>query len=783
MAHGPMKIDAMFYQKVVKVYVKIAQGALPPPGPLSFVLESSRLNVCSEIENKDQLLILQHTYLRIENRTNGARLYRYIKHDGKLVKERVTYQNLDRLKPNQTSAVYNHIMDLWKSAEHYESSELVNLILARGNLNRISMSDPEWFDFPFVLSLLRKLEKKIHWDAAVLLLNNVLAYEIGNGKNQILVKQKKITYLDNSVQGKTPCINHYADEKQVRDLFRPYDFSLEKEESEPVLDEDQEQENTNILYPAQKKRKTIPSKEKEKQKQSWFTIWFNSKFRCLVHGIEFKVYNIENCPVLTDGRIRDVVEYKTEQDINYFTGYKWTFQELKDAAESTVGQTAISTYLNNLYQVICDGNTPQYNFLLSTLAHFVQRPGVKTEYCVYVKGQKGIGKSLLLFTPFQLLFHQHTCYLAGQLLADDFNGRLRDGVLLVNLDEFPQNIKNMQAFKSQITQCYMNVRPMFREAETVPNLMNFICTSNFVPSRQMEIGTDERRFLLIEARNFDVSQLEKHKKLINDFAKNLLVDNGLNTGFKAICYHLLKNVTLDGEDLRLKIPITPLMCKIIEQSMPLMERAIKKWIEQGGIKSVNRGEYRKDYDWDNCDCSNSWTWKELRQEALATLNEDNHQIKYRNINADIETLKTLILTDEKSRSAGKKGVVTQFQILDRKTHYYNYRKFYPSIIFYWAHPSLIINDNPFVASQIAVASADPEFKSLTKDTETWSELDFQIGFLETMRALKNHGIKIVVNPGANRECREFYADQRPQMPKRVRVYLNDNEINPDEDDE
>lgn len=782
MASGPIKIDAQFFQKVVKVYVRMGQGAPTEPSFRSFVLESNRLNVCAEIEKPEDLLVLQHAYLRIENKATGARLWHYIKRAGEVIKERVTYQNLEQPKPSQIRMVYNHIMDIWKSAEHYDASELVNLILARGNLNRISMSDPDWFDFPFIMNLLKKLEKKTHWDYAVLLINNVLSYEIGNGKNQILVKQKKISYLDNSVEGKTPCINHYGDEKQVRDMFRPYDFNPEKEkDEEPEPNENEEPESEN-LFPAQKKRRVVKP-EKTNQKKSWFTIWFNSKYRSLVHGIEFKVYNIENCPIMTDGRIKDVTEYKTEQDINYFTGYKWTYQELEEAAETELGKSAITNYLNHLYHVICDGHKEQYEFLHSTLAHFVQRPGVKTEYCVYVKGQKGIGKSLLLFTPFQLLFHQHTCYLAGQLLADDFNGRLRDGVLLVNLDEFPQNIKNMQAFKSQITQGYMNVRPMFRESETVPNLMNFICTSNFTPSRQMEIGTDERRFLLIEARNFDVSQLDRHKKNINDFAKTQLVDNGLNTGFKAICYHFLKGVELDAEDLRLKIPVTPLMCKIIEQSMPLMERAIKKWIEQGGIKSLHRSEFRKEYDWDNSDCSSSWTWKELRQEALATLNEDNHQIRYRNINSDIESLKSFILTDEKTRQAGKKGVVTSFQILDRKSHYYNFRKFYPNILFYWTHPSLVITENPFSESRRLVASSDPEWKSLSKDTETWSELDFKIGFIEVMRALRTKGIKLVVNAAANTQSREFYADQRPQEPKRVRVYENDDEINPDDDDE
>ena len=641
-------------------------------------------------------------------------------------------------------------------APRMNSDDLAVLLMNRGNNNKIQMSDPDWFDFPFIMQLLAKFETPMYWPYGVLLLNNVMAYEIGNNKNMFLVKQKKLTYLDNSVEGKTPCINHYSDEKHVRDMMKPYEFEVKRDE------EDEEEPG--------------PKRAKKAEKINWFKIWFASPYRATVHGVEFKVYNIAQSPTIIDSSISQLWEYKAEKDINYFTGYKWTMDDLKECAESPKGKEAIRRYLTYLFQCICDGNKEQYQFLLFTLAHFVQRPGVKTEYCVYVKGQKGIGKSLLLFTPFQLLFHQHTCYLAGQLLADDFNGRLKDGVLLVNLDEFPQTIKNMQAFKSQVTQSYMNVRGMFREAETVPNLMNFICTSNFPPSRAMEIGTDERRFLLISARTYDVTALEKHKKEINLFANEILTDCGLNTGFKAICYHLLTAVALPDGDLRMQIPMTPLMCRVIEESMPMMDRAVKKWIEQGGITAISRSETRKEYDWDNTDCAIEWTWKKLRMAALTTLNEDQVNVRT-NQQKDIERLQQFMLTDETQRQGEKKGIIIQFRLMPRDKHFHHFRKFYPNVIYYWAHRDLIIAENPFLtAAQNNTYANHPIYQKVVSSTSEWTDHDYQVAFTQLISSLKTQGYTLELNPTAHTDSALFAQGSKSEDSPHVRVYNKEKEL-------
>lgn len=743
------KIDRVFWEEIVRPFVLMKTSSQSHgTTTTNFVLEGNSQMRDVEIKDKNSLLILQHVYLRVEDLGRGARLYKYEKREAQFFKERVTSTNIEQPDSTQRAQINHLIMEVWKFAHEIPAEDLCSLILARGNLNRISMSDPEWFDFEFVCRLLKKLEEPRYWNYAVLLMNNIINYEIKDGKNCYLMKQLKISYLDNGKQGKTPCIYRYVDDKHPRVQFMPFAFHAKQvEESDDESDEDQENQ-VNALQPPPKKRKNEAKEEpKTGLKKSWFTIWNGSRLRCQVYGIEFKAYSIADCPVNRDKRLKNTSEYKTVQDINVFTGYKWTFDEIKDAYETQTGKESVTRYLNYLFHVICDADTEQFKCLCNTFAHFVQRPGVKTQYCVYVKGQKGIGKSLLLFTPFQQLFHQHSCYLAGQLLADDFNGRLRDGVLIVNLDEFPQVIKSMQAFKSQITQDYMNVRPMFQESQTVPNLMNFIITSNFAPSRQMEITNDERRFLLIEARKFDAASLKNHCAQMTEFAKDYLFEYGNNTGFKAICYHFLKVASPPPENLHLQIPVTPLMCKIIESNMPPMERAVKKWIEQGGIKSkLKDGGCRYDYDWDNLDCGTEWTWKELREMAMNTLNEDRLNTFRQNVNNDIESLKQYMLTDAKTRQGGKKGEITQFKLQDRKQHYEHFRKFYPQVRFYWSHPSLIIGDDFFSHSRMAAIFQDPQFKEVKEETRHWTEIDYQLALVEAKKALDKSQIKLCLQP-------------------------------------
>lgn len=764
------KIDRLFWEDVAKPFVVVKpNGQTHGTTSNNLVLEGNGFIIDVEINDKSNLLMLQHLYLDIEDLSRGARLYKYEKREGQFQKLRVSKDNIDAPDSSQRVHIRNYTMEIWKRAETLTPDNLCQLILSRGNLNRISMNDPDWFDFEFVCRLLKKLEDKKRWDYAVLLLNNIINYEIKDGKNCYLMKQLKISYLDNSAQGKTPCIYRYVDDKHPRVQFKPYDFFPAKTQEHPVHEDtgsDKENEDEPDLIAPPKKLK-----EKEKPKSaksiSWFTVWNSSRLRCTVYGVEFRAYNIGDCPVVRDHCLRKPQDYNTVQDINVFTGYKWTLHEIEEAYNSQVGKNTVQRYLNLLFNVICDGNNEQYKCLVNTLAHFVQKPGVKTQYCVYVKGQKGIGKSLLLFTPFQLLFHQHSCYLAGELLADDFNGRLRDGVLLVNLDEFPQNIKNMQAFKSQITQDYMNVRPMFHESQTIPNLMNFIITSNFTPSRQMEITNDERRFLLIEARKFDAASLKRHCAEITSFAREQLTEHGLNTGFKAICYHFLKVASPAPENPHLHIPVTPLMCKIIESNMPPMERAVKRWIEQGGIRTkVKDSGTRYEYDWDNLDCGTEWTWKELREQACVTLNEDRHLTIRHNINNDIESLKQFILTDVKARQNGRKGEITQFKILPRKEHYVHYRKYYPQVLFYWSHPSLILGEDIFASSRIASIFNDPDLKQLKDETKNWNEVDYQLALVQAKKYLKRQNIAVCIQPDvlpldADRSC------------KRIRLYDQD----------
>lgn len=645
---------------------------------------------------------------------------------------------------NQFASFYRQIKGEEGMLKDIGLENLKRFILTRGQNNRISISDDDQdteLNFEEVKKALPLFKHHKDRDWAVVLLNNVMSYEVRDGQNCYLVKQKRNCYTQTGVKAMTSCIHRYKDASHVKGLFKGYELKWKKDDGKEM-------------------------------KETWFNIWDNSKKRALITGgVEFEPYPITQSNITLDQSLESLDEYVEEKQLNMFSGYTWTKEDLEQCYHSEKGKRSIEEIRRILFHVISDSSNQVYDFLIEFLAHIVQYPGKKLLFVPYVKGQKGIGKSLLLFTPFQQLYHHHTVYLAGQGVNDDFNGRLRDGVILMNLDEFPQSHKHTQTFKSMITQPYMNVRAMYSETETVPNRMNFIITTNHYPSSHLEITKDERRFFLIEAAHLTDKELTEHKKKLTNLYQECLWDDGKKTGLKAFIWWLLQQKINTDEPMENRIPITALFRRTIENTMTVAERFIKRCIERGGIKPIHRPNDVVEYDWDYNDTNNEWTWTTLLDELYKTFPD---MAKSRKRSEIIDDMKTLFVVKDTGGSTNKRKTV--FQLADRETHYRSFRKLWPNLNFNWEKQKLIIDDDPFVRSMRAAEQQNPELKEIDELTDTWDKRDFNLAIYELKKELEVYKKQVKLNKRARDQEENCGADMALRNKVR-RVMVTDPEPN------
>lgn len=601
---------------------------------------------------------------------------------------------------------------------------LKTFILAMGENNKITLDN--LFTRAEILECLTHFREREDHIWGVVLLNNILGYEVRDGGNCYLVKSER-THVGTTT--KYPCVVRYKNKEDVISLLAPY----------------------NIM---EKRQVVVKNETVEKEKEiNWFTIWSKHCGRFQIEGgATLKPFPVTQSVLTRLHPINKITEYSFVPELNLFTGYKWTAEELEQAYETPEGQEAVKIIREVLFTIFCSSREDLYNFLIEFLAYQVQYPGQKCRFALYVKGQKGIGKSLLLFGAFQQLFSHHSIYLAGQSVGEDFNGYLRHGVILMNLDEFPNNHKHTQLLKSMITESGVNIRAMYSEIELAENKINFIITSNHAPPRELEITPDERRFFLLEALQLNDRDLLKHKNRMTKLYQKYMDPNGENVGTKAYLWWLAQQ-PVDAATMSQRIPLTPLFRRVIENSMSVVDRFLKACIERGGVKTITRNFDTVDYNWE-IDSSNDWTWPALYQ-CLVEFSQTTH-VSHRKRAEYIEELKSIFITQATSKK-------TSFRLADRLTHFKSFRRRWPNVVMHFTEEKLVIDDDPFAKSQRLADQNDPVYRDICERTEDWSTRDYRLAFHQLVQDLKEKDLDIRLT------TRPHDGDQGSRVSRRARV--------------
>lgn len=156
-------------------------------------------------------------------------------------------------------------------------------------------------------------------------------------------------------------------------------------------------------------------------------------------------------------------------------------------------QIGLDQFLEHALNNVCNGDTELFHYLISYLAHAIQKPWEKPLVSLVFKGRKGVGKNAIVERFCALLDPHYLIADDRRYLTGNFNGHLESCLALV-LDEatWAGDKEGEGRLKGLITGAYHNIEHKGKEVFRVPNLTRVFVIGNenwLVPATD-----DERRF-------------------------------------------------------------------------------------------------------------------------------------------------------------------------------------------------------------------------------------------------------------------------------------------------
>lgn len=190
--------------------------------------------------------------------------------------------------------------------------------------------------------------------------------------------------------------------------------------------------------------------------------------------------------------------------------------------------------------VICAGNTEHADWILSWMAHAVQRPYEPGEVAVALRGGQGIGKSFFAERLGELFGRRHFVAVTDpKHVVGNFNAILQEALLVFADEAFAANDKRAEGvLKGLVTKSDIVIEPKGVDAFIVPKFLRLILASNH--SWVVPADLDDRRFLVL-----DVS--EAHK---NDHVYFRDVHTEWASGGREALMHFLANRDISDFDHR-----------------------------------------------------------------------------------------------------------------------------------------------------------------------------------------------------------------------------------------
>ncbi len=225
---------------------------------------------------------------------------------------------------------------------------------------------------------------------------------------------------------------------------------------------------------------------------------------------------------LTSFTVKGVAFNSSDKDVlSIFHGYKYNVL-------NKVNYKLIETFINFVKEVICNNDNEAFTYVIGWIASIIQKPGVKTETALVLKGLQGVGKNRFTDIISELLAgYSERNINEIEELTGNFNSIVENKMLLV-LNEMKNNgedrMVNFNSLKSKITDNTIRINEKFQPRHTAENVANFIfCTNNAFP---VKIEAGDRRYVVLQVSGKYKGQFNYFKSLMEsctkEFYDNLL---------------------------------------------------------------------------------------------------------------------------------------------------------------------------------------------------------------------------------------------------------------------
>ena len=216
----------------------------------------------------------------------------------------------------------------------------------------------------------------------------------------------------------------------------------------------------------------------------------------------------------------------------------------------------------HIRDVICSGDPILDHYVMGWLALLIQRPGVRAEVAVALRGGKGVGKGML-GNSLCRIFGRHAVHLANaKHMVGNFNGHLRETAFIFADEAFWAGDRQHEGtLKAIVTEPEFMLESKGKDGVMWPNRLHILMSSNddwVVPT-----SVDERRFCVL-----DVSPI--HQKDTKYFGALVRQMEG---GGDAAMVHDLMTWDLSGFEVR-DIPNT----KALAQQKTLSLKGPVAWL-------------------------------------------------------------------------------------------------------------------------------------------------------------------------------------------------------------
>jgi hypothetical protein len=194
----------------------------------------------------------------------------------------------------------------------------------------------------------------------------------------------------------------------------------------------------------------------------------------------------------SDRRSISFISYKeTDDPLTFYHPIRFAFQTPSKINEEARG------FFMDLIDITCNHNEVLKTYLLSYLAHLVQKPFEIPGTALVLTGSQGTGKDTLMnFVGNKVLGETNFADYPDNDQFFDRHDLGRAGKTLVKLQEANRHfcVKNADKLKAMITSSTMLYNPKGKNAYELPNNMRLVFTTN--KENPFEIDSTERRYVM-----------------------------------------------------------------------------------------------------------------------------------------------------------------------------------------------------------------------------------------------------------------------------------------------